>query len=580
MQKTVTISIGGLSFQLEEDAYRHLEAYLEGLKRHFAASVDAPDIVADFEARISEKLAERGGRGPVTLTEVSAITDSLGRPEDFDAAPARGEQKAPKKLYRNPDDALLGGVCSGLSAYLGWDAVWVRLIFVLFTLANGFGVALYLILWIIVPEAKTPSEKLRMQGEPFTVKNVQDAVKQRVEEIKRRDPEQVRSKATALLRAPFDALKKLLGFLGKALRAVVRPLGAIVGVAVAIGAAGAMAGLVFVLVVLLFGLSSPYVDPVISSLARNTWYYLGLWSVFFLAFLPVLFLFQLAAALVSGKWLLPKAAALGLVAVWIVSGGVAAAAALQLGPEIEQRVAQDPRYQTATREFAVDAFDRLSVGGAARLTVAAGEPARVVATGPAGAIGELELTQQGNEVKIRHTWKEQFCLFCREDAVTLQVTVPELTYLELSGASRAQFDSPVENALELKLSGASRAELEAGGGNLKADLSGASRLSLSGFAEQLSATLSGASRIEAPQADLFGATLQLSGASRADLGEVQLLTVNASGASRIYYAGSPEIEQRLSGASKVLPKDGDADSLNLEEPERLFDEPSPTPELN
>lgn len=573
MQKTVTISIGGLSFQLEEDAYRRLEDYLEALKRHFSASADAGDIVADFEARIAEKLSERTGTGPVTLAEVSAITESLGRPEDFDAAPERGEQKASKKFYRNPDDALLGGVCSGLGAYLGWDAVWVRLIFVLFTLANGFGVALYLVLWIIVPEAKTPAEKLRMQGEPFTVKNVQETVKQRVEEIKRRDPEQAKAKAAALLRAPFEALRKLLGFLGKALRAIVRPLGAVIGVAVAIGTAGAMAGLVFVLVVLLFGLSSPYVDPVISSLAKDSWYYLGLWSVFFLVFLPVLFLFQMAAALISGKWLFPKATALGLAAVWIVSGGMAAAAALQLGPEIEQRMAQDPRYQTTTRELKVDAFDRLSLGGAARLTVTLGSPARVVATGPAGAVGELELIQQGTDVKISRAFREHFCLFCREDAVTIQVTVPELSYLELSGASRAQFDSPVEGTLELKLSGASRAELEAGGGNLKANLSGSSRLTLSGFAERLDATLSGASRIEAAQSDVFEASLRLSGASRANLGEVQVLTVDASGASRVYYSGSPEIEQRLSGASKVTPKDAEVNGLRLEDPDRLFDEP-------
>ncbi len=555
MQKTITVSIGGLNFQLEEDAYRHLEDYLGGLRRHFGQQADAADILADFESRIAEQLAPRSSEAPVTLAEVSAITARLGKPEDFDAAAPREIPKAPKKLYRNADDALVGGVCSGLAAYFGWDPVWVRIIFVLFTLLNGIGIGIYLVLWIVVPEAKTTAEKLRMQGEPFTVKNVQDTVRQRVEELKRRDPAAAKAKVEAVLRAPFGVLKEVLGGIGRLLRALLRPIGAIIGVAISIGASLGAAGLIFLLVTLLFNVSSPYIDPVVAALPRTAWYYLGLWSAFFVLFVPLVLLLELSSALISGRLRFPKAAAVGLVCLWVVSAGVAASSAFRLAPEIEARVAQDPRLQTTYQEFSVNDFDRLTAGGALRVTVATGRPAGVTVTGPAEAVASLYLNQTANGIEIGRDWKRRFCLFCHGSGeLEVQVSVPSLSYLSASGATNVRFDSVQDRDIEIRLSGASRMEAQTSGANQTLHLSGASRLKLSGLSAQLTASLSGASRLDAGNLNAGSAQLELSGASYTDLGELRQLSVNASGASRVLYAGSPVVEKHLSGASHVTAK--------------------------
>ncbi|MBP6694685.1 MAG: PspC domain-containing protein [Saprospiraceae bacterium] len=122
----------------------------------------------------------------------------MGKPEDFGAEPIeqpsfqsgrdkytkKGNIKTGKRLFRNPDDQKLAGVCSGISAYFGIDdAVWVRLLFVLFTLFGGFGIMTYLILWFIVPEAITSSDKLAMKGEPTTVENIAKKVEEEISEL-------------------------------------------------------------------------------------------------------------------------------------------------------------------------------------------------------------------------------------------------------------------------------------------------------------------------------------------------------------------------------------------------------------
>lgn len=185
MNKVLNINLGGMPFTIDEDAYDHLRTYLKTIHNHFRSSEGYEEITADIEARMAELFQEKLGNRPiVTLADVKHVIAIMGTPEDFGAetigeeAPKsdsgkRWKIKTGKRLYRNPDDSVVGGVCAGVAAYFGIeDPLWVRLFFILLTVSGGFGIPLYLILWAVLPEAKTASDRLAMRGEPANVSNI------------------------------------------------------------------------------------------------------------------------------------------------------------------------------------------------------------------------------------------------------------------------------------------------------------------------------------------------------------------------------------------------------------------------
>lgn len=193
MKKTLSVNLGGTVFNIDEDAYRLLDNYLNNLKQHFRKEAGAEEIVDDIERRISELFAEKlsGGKQVITIADVEEVIARMGKPEDMETGEEeetagqdrqtgsgpnygyREEGKARKRLFRNPDDKILGGVISGMAAYLDWDATLMRLI-LLVVLICGYGtlVPVYIVCWLLIPEAKTAAEKLSMRGEAVTVENI------------------------------------------------------------------------------------------------------------------------------------------------------------------------------------------------------------------------------------------------------------------------------------------------------------------------------------------------------------------------------------------------------------------------
>jgi phage shock protein PspC (stress-responsive transcriptional regulator) len=225
MKKTINISLAGISFIAEDDAYHRLDEYLNSLRKHFATFPDAEEIVRDIEARFAEQFSGKaGGVQAITLAEVENLIASMGSPEQFgDEQQEKKEESSGKdafilgkKLYRNPDDAIIAGVASGIAAYFGVDAIWIRLLFVLVTFATGFGILIYIVMWVLMPEAKTETEKMQMRGEPVNLKNLEQTIKERAEELKKSAPEGARkmtseaSAATArAAKASGEVIKKI-----------------------------------------------------------------------------------------------------------------------------------------------------------------------------------------------------------------------------------------------------------------------------------------------------------------------------------------------------------------------------------
>lgn len=199
MNKTININLAGIVFYVDEDAYKVLNDYLVKIKRQFGNTNEREEIIADIEARIAELFQQNLGstKQVVNLADVEKIISIMGKPEDFynedeEAGPSDGSTYTgntaftPKKLYRNPDDKILGGVSSGLAAYFGIDSVWIRLAWVALFFGLGTGLLLYIVLWVVVPEAKTIAQKLQMSGEPININNIERKVKEEVRDIENR----------------------------------------------------------------------------------------------------------------------------------------------------------------------------------------------------------------------------------------------------------------------------------------------------------------------------------------------------------------------------------------------------------
>jgi len=192
MKKTFTINISGSVFYIEEDAYEVLQKYLVTLKNHFGSSEEGKEIESDIEARIAEIFTEKstGGKSVVTLEWVNAVINTMGTPESFteeadDEEPFPGQAKRKRRLYRDPEQTVLGGVCGGLSVYFNMDPVIVRIIFVALTLITGVGVLAYLILWIAVPKAVNTAQRLEMRGQEASVKNIEKFIKEEPTPLKK-----------------------------------------------------------------------------------------------------------------------------------------------------------------------------------------------------------------------------------------------------------------------------------------------------------------------------------------------------------------------------------------------------------
>ncbi len=250
MNKTVNINLANVLFHIDEEAFNKLKRYLEAIKRSFSGTAGSDEIIADIEARIAELFQERmeNERQVITMKEVDAVIKVMGQPEDyrvdediFEDAPRTESRQAsrPKKLYRDVDNKYIGGVCAGLEHYLGIDSLWIRLIFIFFALATGFGFIAYILLWILVPEAVTTSQKLDMRGEPVNISNIEKKIKEGYEGVAERvkgvDYEKVGNQVKSSGRTFFDALGNLIMFFFKVIAKFIGILLIIIGAATLIG---------------------------------------------------------------------------------------------------------------------------------------------------------------------------------------------------------------------------------------------------------------------------------------------------------------------------------------------------------
>ena len=194
MNKTVSINLAGIFFHIDEDAYQNLKNYFKAIKKSLQNSEGESEILADIEGRVSELFSERikSSQHVISNKEVDEIVSIMGQPEDykidealFEESPEQEKSDIHKRrLFRDSDGAYVGGVSAGLGHYFGIDPLLIRLVWVLLIFGAGMGPLLYVILWILIPAAKTTAEKLAMMGKPVTISNIEKKVQEEFENVK------------------------------------------------------------------------------------------------------------------------------------------------------------------------------------------------------------------------------------------------------------------------------------------------------------------------------------------------------------------------------------------------------------
>lgn len=315
MNKIISINIKGIILQIEEDAYERLKAYLEALKQYFDRHESKEEILDDIETGIAEMLNDILKSKPsISLQDVEAVIQRMGNPKDFagvfeDEETSEEKQNSntdnkntsrKRRLFRDPDNKVIGGVSSGIAAYFNMDPVWIRLIFVI-GLFFGMSPVIYIILWAVMPEAKTMADKLEMKGENVTIENLEKRFQEEFSKIKEdlnsgKFGNKVGDFAEKSGRVLADVLKRILSIFGK-----------IIGFGLVIFG---LSLLVFISVVLISAYTGTLDVPFtgIWNLFRSSGevYHLFAISAFFVIFIPVISIITGGIGLIAGRSIFPK----------------------------------------------------------------------------------------------------------------------------------------------------------------------------------------------------------------------------------------------------------------------------------
>lgn len=213
MKTTQSINLASRAFNIDEDALAMLSDYFDRIRHHLSPD-EADEVMQDIEARAAELFAERMNKfkDVVTVDDVLYIMETLGSPEQFgdeesddsrESDEPKAERKTSRKFYRDADNRIIAGVGSGLARLIGWDATVVRLLlFLLLCVSCGAAILIYVLLWVIVPEARTVAERLEADGIEPTARNISD--------YSRTHPQAERPQPKS---NPFLTILKVIGYL-------------------------------------------------------------------------------------------------------------------------------------------------------------------------------------------------------------------------------------------------------------------------------------------------------------------------------------------------------------------------------
>ncbi len=552
MKQTLTINLNGIVFHIDDDAYNLLQDYLEKVEKNLGSGSDVADVIQDIEARIGELFTDmlrKQGVQVVNKAMVEHIMQQLGDPDTF-ASDAEDTTQTnqnttsttsiKRRLYRDVDDEFLGGVCSGLAAYFGIDAIWFRLFFVLCTFFYGSAVLLYLLLWIIIPAARTAAQRLEMRGIEPSVENIQKEV--------------ARQKQAGT--QPDGCLRSGLSFLLKCFIA----LCLLFTVPVLLFVVFILGVVLIALISALFGAVPVFITSALPfhEMASTGEIYS---TIFFLLFglstllIPIIMLiywlvmhFRRHAVVSKRFWwitgILWVISLLGLGVTTVYAGTHSFSTFSLLMDDWDD--AEDYDYALVTNFAELDTFHSIVVAGQA----------------------DIELTQSDSQwVSMQSLHPELYTVEVRDSVlyisskeshipVDFTILVPTVRRIVSSGACSIENTGVLAvKDLYLQASGAAKIDLNVNAQTLTLQSSGASETEFKGTVEHLQVTISGAGEVDAFGLQARTANVICSGAGQVEVWVTDTLAAQATGASKIEYRGTPVLTKSITGGMSKIRQD-------------------------
>jgi phage shock protein PspC (stress-responsive transcriptional regulator) len=567
MRKTVTITVAGALFHIEEAAYAKLDAYLDSVRAHFASYKDADEIVSDIESRIAEEFSDKlkGRKKVISEQDVDALIQRMGTVKDFEEFDAADKEKEPssrkefftanRRLFRDTDDQMIGGVASGIAKYFGIDPTVIRLLFAASVLLGGTGVIIYVILWIVLPEAKTPADKVEMTQGNVTLSAIQQKIDAAV------PPEKRRTMLRKIALFPGLLIRNIVSFIGKILRFVLPLLARIIGVAIALAATAAIAGVTVVMLMLITNPQSPYIDfPFYETLGAVNYFLLVL-SGYFLAFVPLIFVLLIGASLLSLRGLFTTLGTAALVGLWFVALTVGTATGFSVAPAVQTAVElhEQEHFVRMEKTFDLKNFDGIVADRNTRITVTRGDTFSVKGSAVGDDWPYVDVRVEDNRLLITQKERVRHCLFfCRSFGLTMEVTMPDLKNVTIEDISHADIRGFEKGHLELTAHDSSHIEARVQPDTIAVNIHDVSHMELIGGATSLDAELSDVSSLGAYTFPVETATVDVSDISRAMINASKSITGTASDHSRIFYKQMPaELTVETSDIANVEQRDED-----------------------
>lgn len=555
MKKTLTVNLNNVVFHIDDDAYELLQNYLSAVEKQLSED-ERKEVMSDIEARVAELFTERLQRNKnvVNKEDVEQIIEVLGKPSQFGGEESdtetqtetgKQDKKRSRRFYRDPENTVLGGVCGGLSAYLGMDVTLLRIIFIILVFVGvGMIIPVYLIVWLIAPPAVTVAQRLEMQGEDVTI----DSIKGEFNNVKNyMESEKFKSSASNIGNRIGDVLggifKAIFGFLGAVL-----------------GFAGIIVAGALLLVLLFFifepGLFNGFTPEIVTNPAmfNSEKVVLMIISLLLVIGCPIFMIIHWVVRMISGRKEFSKNTFWAVLILWLaglfmfysVSAKTFITWKKSDNPWVFNFVDDKSPYTDETRT--VDVFREIEITGNVELEFTQDSVKSLRLSAPENSIGDIITKVENGVLKV---YSEKTFL---NRSVKLYVSNDSLQSIEATGASRVRTTNTLHGTnLEIDVSGAGNVKMDVNmTGEVDLEANGASYCDLDGMAESIKIDVSGASKVEADQFTARIAKAQASGASKIRIAATEKLDADASGASEIRYGGSPvNINKNESGAAKV-----------------------------
>ncbi len=554
MKKALQISIAQTLFTIEDDAYARLDAYLTSVKTHFAHTEGREEIIADIESRIAEQLQD--AKEPViTHRSVEKVLAQMGSVEDFGDEENKREpeeEKGPlvgkKRLYRNPDDKFIAGVCSGIAAYFEIDPVWTRLAFLIATFFNGLGIIVYLVLWIVIPEAKTGSQKLEMSGSPVNLETISETVKERVAELKSE-----RSGIRKVVALPFIIL-------GGAFRFVINIVNPVLRVSV-----GMLLVLIPMIVLVAVLVASGFLfskdiwvasDIPLEALLPQPLHVLALLGFTAAAVIPLIFLLLGGVSLLQRKNVINFAVASSLLGTWFIAlilSGYSLATGIS---NYQETIASAPAYQRIEKPIDVQgSFSKLQIEKGVDLEIVQSTSTSLTASGRAKYIDTVR-TRIENDTLVVELMPERepnLCFLCFNESPHLVLRTQDLEAIVAHYGAAISSDKLEVEDLHLTLEYGSYGNFALTAEELIVEMTNASDLTLKGTAAKLTAKVVNGSSMSARYLETTDASVSVHNGSNASVSATGTLKAEADNGSVIRYTGGADITESADRSSDIRP---------------------------